>query len=102
MRDLLGFLGLAKRSGRLVAGDEAVHAAAAIAKLICVAVDLSPGSLKRAHKAAEKGSVRLITLPCTKEEIGRALGRMTCGILALTDEGFASAVIEAVGDRADN
>lgn len=101
MRDLLGFLGLAKRSGRLVAGIEAVHDAGAVAKLICVAQDLSPGSLKRAYRAAEKGNVRLITLSYTKEELGRALGRMSCGILALTDEGFASVVIGAVGNHAD-
>lgn len=102
MRDLLKFLGLAKKSGKLIIGDEAVSEAAGAAKLICTAEDLSPGSLKRAQRAAEIGGVRIITLPHTKEDIGLALGRRPCGILALMDEGFASAVYEAAGNRADN
>lgn len=88
------FLGLARRAGKLVMGDKAVAESAASAKLICTAADLAPGSHKRAVRAAESGNVPLVTLPHTKEEIGRALGRTTCGILALTDKGFASRVLE--------
>lgn len=98
MRDLLKFLGLARRAGKLVMGDKAVADAARSAVVICTAEDLAQGSLKRAEKAAERGNVRIITLPYSKEEIGRALGRSTCGILALTDEGFARQVIHAAGN----
>jgi len=96
MRDLLGYLGLAKRAGKLIIGDVAVSQATDFSRLICVAEDLSPGSLKRARRAALIAGIPLVTLPCTKNGIGNALGRKPCGILALTDDGFAKALIEAV------
>lgn len=102
MRDLLSFLGMARRAGKLIMGDRAVAESAASAKLICTAEDLAPGSLGRAMKSAQKGDVPIITLPYGKEEIGRALGRTTCGILALTDDGFATQVVEAAGERQVN
>lgn len=99
MRDLLSFLGMARRAGCLVMGDKAVAESAKSAKLICTAEDLASGSRGRAVKAAQKGNAPIITLPYSKEEIGRALGRTTCGILALTDDGFALQVTKAHGER---
>ena len=33
-----------------------------------------------------------MALPCTKEELGAALGRNSCAVAALTDKGLAAAV----------
>ena len=37
--------------------------------------------------------VELVALPCTKEELGAALGRNSCAVAALTDKGLAAAVV---------
>lgn len=82
-------------------GDVAVSEAKETAKLICIAEDLAPGSRKRAERVAEKSNLQVLTLPFKKEEIGWGLGRKPCGILALTDEGFACEVIKAIAGEAE-
>jgi len=95
MRDIPSFLGLARRAGKLVMGEQAVLDAATHIRLVMTAEDLAAGSLKRAARAAETANAPLVTLPHTKEVLGAALGRGTCGILALTDEGFAQEILKA-------
>lgn len=82
-------------------GDAAVSEAKDSAKVICIAEDLAPGSLKRARRVAEKSNLQIVTLPYKKEEIGWGLGRKPCGILALTDEGFAREVIKAATGKTE-
>ena len=96
MRDIPSFLGLARRAGALVIGDKAVFESAGSLQLILVAEDLAQGSRKRALRASEAGGTPLVTLPYTKETLGAALGRETCGILALTDEGFAQEILKTL------
>lgn len=96
MRDIPSFLGLARRAGKLVMGEQAVLDAAERVRLIMVAKDLAAGSHKRAMRAAETANAPLVTLPHTKETLGAALGRGTCGILALTDEGFAREILKVI------
>lgn len=96
MRDIPTFLGLARRAGKLVMGDKAVCDCASAFVLIMTAEDLAPGSYKRAQRASEAGGAPIVTLPYTKKALGAALGRGTCGILALTDTGFAQEVLKAI------
>lgn len=92
--EFLSLVGLAKKAGRVEIGEEPVGAAARArgAKLILVASDAAENSQRRAAHFAEAGSIPWVLLPCTKAELGRATGRSSCAMAALTDAGFASAL----------
>lgn len=94
MDNLLSLIGLAKRAGRLEIGEAPVGAAARAkkAKLLLLASDAAENSQRRAGHFAEQGNCPLLTLPNTKAELGKALGRTSCAMLALTDVGLAASM----------
>ena len=91
----LFILGLAKKAGRLEVGEEPVGAAARArqAELILVAGDAADNSRRRAVHFAEAGGAPWVQVPFTKEELGAILGRKSCAMAALTDTGFAAALL---------
>ena len=93
MDKVLSLLGLAKKAGRLAVGEESVADAARAhaARLIVLAEDAADNSARRAERSAAEGACLLTRVPATKEELGRAVGRASCAMLALTDVGFAEA-----------
>ena len=94
MNNMLSMLGLAKKAGRLEIGEEPVGAAARArdARLILLASDAADNTLRRARHFAEAGACLLTQIPATKDELGSAVGRTSCAMLAITDIGFADAV----------
>ena len=96
MNDTLGMIGMALRAGRLEVGDEASGDACRYkrCRLLLVAADAGEGAQRRAMHFAEEGQCLLAELPCSKEELGAALGRKSCAMAALTDLGLAQAVVE--------
>ena len=80
---ILHMLGLARKAGRLEIGEEPVGAAcrARQAKLVLLACDAASN------------------VPFTKAELGFALGRGSCAMLALTDVGFASSLVQKLSAR---
>lgn len=101
MDNALRLLGLAKRAGRLEIGEEPVGAVARArkAKLILLAGDAAPNTARRAAHFGEAGNVLFLTVPFTKAELGMAVGRASCALLALTDPGFAAAFVEKLAAR---
>lgn len=95
MEQILNLIGLAKKAGRLEVGEEPVGAAARArqVRLLLLAADAAPGSARRAQHFAEAGQCLLLTVPCAKAELGRAVGCTVCAMAALTDIGFASAIV---------
>ncbi|MGE4549675.1 MAG: L7Ae/L30e/S12e/Gadd45 family ribosomal protein [Intestinibacillus sp.] len=89
---VLGLLGLAKRASRLAVGDDPVHdlLGAHHARAVFVACDAGAGILKKINRRAAEFSVPVLTLPDTKAELGRALGRASCAVCATSDIGFAA------------
>ena len=87
-------LGLAHKAGRVEIGEEPVGSAARAkkARIILVASDAATGSVRRAMSFANTGSCLCLVTPATKNELGRALGRTSCAMAAVTDIGFADAV----------
>lgn len=117
MEPFLDLLGMARKAGRLEVGEEPVGAAARAgkAKLLLLACDAAENTVRRANHFAEAGHVTALTVPYTKGELGAAVGRGSCAMLALTDAGFAAsltgklalrdperyaAASEAMGDKA--
>lgn len=94
MDKILSMLGLAKKAGRLVSGEEPVGAAARArdARLILLASDAADNTVRRARHFAEAGACLCAPVPASKDDLGRAVGRTSCAMLALTDIGFAESV----------
>lgn len=94
MEKILSMIGLAHKAGRVEIGEEPVGSAARAkkARIILVAGDAAAGSVRRAMAFAGTGNCLCLVIPTTKEELGRALGRTSCAMAAVTDIGFADAV----------
>lgn len=94
MDKVLSLLGLAKKAGQLESGEEPVGAAARArnARLILLASDAADNTVRRARHFADAGQCLLAWIPATKDELGGAVGRTSCAMLAVTDVGFAEAV----------
>ena len=94
MEGVLSLLGLAKKAGRLEAGEESVGGAARAraARLILLASDAAGNTARRAGHFAEAGACLCVRVPADKDALGRAVGRTSCAMLAVTDIGFAEAV----------
>lgn len=101
MDNALRMLGLAKKAGRLEVGEEPVGAAARTrkARLLLLAADAAPNTARRAAHFGEAGNVLFLTLPFTKAELGMAVGRASCAMLAFTDPGFAASFVEKLARR---
>ncbi len=94
MEKILSMIGLAHKAGRVEIGEEPVGSAARAkkARIILVAGDAAASSVRRAMGFANAGSCLCLIVPVTKEELGRALGRTSCAMAAVTDIGFADAL----------
>ena len=88
--------GLAYRAGRLIMGTDAVVTAIQEnkVKLILLAADISAHTRSTILSAAESSGCLVTDMPCGKNELGGALGRAAVSVAALTDIGFASAIVE--------
>ncbi|MDR1157470.1 MAG: 50S ribosomal protein L7ae [Oscillospiraceae bacterium] len=95
----LGLLGLARRAGRLALGARAVEGELRHrrAVLLLLASDAGADAVRRAARLVEgAGGPPCLTLPYTKEEWGRAMGRDVCALGALTDKGLAAALKQSI------
>ena len=90
-KELLSTLGLCKRAGMLEAGEEPVESAARArdVRLLLLAQDAAENTARRAEHFAQMGQCILVSIPFTKEELGRAVGRESCALAGITDVGFA-------------
>ncbi len=96
MDSVLHLLGIARKAGRVEVGEEPVGAAARArqAKVILTAADGADNSLRRAAHFAEAGNIPCLPTPYRKGELGGAVGRSACTMVALTDVGLASAIAQ--------
>ena len=101
MDKLLGMIGLAQRGGFLAVGEEPVGAAcrARDCRLILVARDAADNSFRRVRHFADAGQCLWVSLPCTRVELGQAVGRGVCAMAAVTDIGFADAVVKRLAQQ---
>lgn len=96
MKSIINFLGLIKRAGKLEIGEKSAEASARSgkAKLILSASDAAGNSVKQARRISEAAGIGHIVLPFCKAEIGAVVGRGLPGLLAVTDEGLAGALVD--------
>ena len=91
----LRLLGLCKRGGMLVIGEEAIGKtvrATKKIKLIVLARDASDNTRKKIESHADAGNVRLIILSHDRETLGHAIGLTSCASVAVTDANMAKEI----------
>jgi len=96
MDKALNFLGLCRRAGKLLIGEDGVSGAARSgqAVLLMVASDTADNTRKKAGNLSRWYGIPMITLPWDKDTLGELLDKRVCAILALTDKGLAAAFLE--------
>ena len=97
MRDkALGLLGLMRRAGAIEPGaDRSCETArSGKARLLVLASDVSENARAKAENALAGKSAPLVELPFTRDELSDALGIGDCTMAAITDMGFAEALMK--------
>lgn len=97
---VLSLLGLAKRGGRLAVGEEPVEAVARArdARVLLLASDAAENTRRRVEHFAQGGQCLWLRVPYTKDELGKALGRSSVAVAALTDIGLAAAFVHRLAE----
>jgi len=90
MDDVLKLLGLARRAGKLVLGEEVYHQIRKV-KLLFLASDISEGSRERVLKKCHYYRIACLDRYDT-EQLSSALGRNNVKVIGVTDQGFADAM----------
>ena len=94
-KDVAGALGLAQKAGKVSSGDLGVKDAllGGKAKLLLIATDAAPNTVKELKFQADKASVPVIF--CMKRaELGLCIGKASRAAVAVLDKGFAGLIIK--------
>jgi len=91
-------LGLAQKAGKLASGDYAVKAAfeANSVKLLIIAADAAPNTVKKLHSLAETAGVEIVET-MTSAEISSAIGKEGRMSAAILDANFVNLFLLKVG-----
>jgi ribosomal protein L7Ae-like RNA K-turn-binding protein len=96
---LLGALGLARRAGKLLLGEDTVLDALKkdAVVLVFLASDAGPNTAKR---ITDKSAFHAVTLSTalTGDEMASATGRKTLKVAGLSDRGFAGLAVKAINE----
>ena len=97
---ILPLLGLMRRANAIAVGEGNTGGAAKAgkAKLLLLASDASENARRRAEGFAAGRGLPLTTLPFTKEEFASAVGLSGGSMAAVTDLGFAAALLKALAE----
>lgn len=97
----LGLLAISRKGGNLALGEEAVGAAARAgrARLVLLAGDAGPHTVRRAKSFVAGTSQPLLTLVYDKDTLGDALGITSCAVAAITDVRLAQAFVKTLGEQ---
>lgn len=96
----LGLLAISRKGGNLALGEETVGAAARAgrARLVLLAGDAGPHTVRRAKSFVAGTSQPLLTLAYDKDTLGDALGITSCAVAAITDVRLAQAFVKTLGE----
>ena len=101
MNKAQGFLGLARKAGALVTGEEnsKIAVRSGRAKLLVVSADASANARGRAEDFVKGTNVPLAAVPLTKEAVSSVTGRPGCSMAVFTDAGLAAAFLKALAEE---
>lgn len=97
----LQLLGLMRRASAIAAGETGTGAAVrgGKAKLLLIAEDASENARSRAEGFAAGRRVIVVPLPFTRAELAGSLGLSGCSMAAVTDLGFAQALMKLLASE---
>lgn len=97
----LNLLGLMRRANAIQIGETNTGAAtrSGKAKLLLLAADATDNARSRAEGFARGRSVLTVPLPYTKDEISTSVGLNGCSMAAVTDMGFANALMKLLSEQ---
>ncbi len=103
MDKVLSLLGLCRKAGRLQAGFDACREAARgkRAALLIAAGDVSEKTYKNLRYEAGRAGIQAVRIRAGMEELSRACG-IRAGVAAVTDEGFAGALLKEYGNEPES
>ena len=92
---VLSYIGLAMKSGNVVSGEFAVEKAVKSQKahVVIVANDASDNTKKKFYDMCSFYEVPVVSY-AAKEELGHAIGKEFRASIAVTDQGFAEALLK--------
>lgn len=95
----LGFLGLAKRAGKITIGCDSVVSSMADgkSKMVIMARDISDNTKKVILRNAEAYRVHTIIVKYKKDELSPAVGKLAA-VISVEDEGFARGLEQKLAD----
>lgn len=97
----LGLLGLMRRAGAIAIGmdntSDAVRAGKA--RLLLLSRDAADHARRKAENLSNGRSVLTVELPYSREELADSLGVSGCAAAAVTDLGFANALMKELAAR---
>ena len=95
--NLLNFLGIARRAGKIKLGADPVidSIKSKKAKLIVFSSDISDKTRKNIKFTADTYAVECITVNRTKEEINFALGKYSA-VISVEDSGFSNKIKDMI------
>ena len=95
----LSYFGLCRRAGKMALGHDAVMQAVRGKKAkICLLTNDASVRHERELKAAD-GTVPILSMPITSQELSFAIGKKVC-VIAILDEGFAKVVLQQFDEEA--
>ncbi len=94
---VLSLLGLCRKANRLAIGHDAALRTTlrGTAKLILLAIDVSPRLSREFERAARDHVIPILQLPYSMEDLGAAIG-IKAGVFTINDEGFAKKITTLV------
>ena len=97
---ILSLRALALRGGNLAVGEEPVEAVARArdARVLLLASDAADNTRRRVEHFAEAGQCLWLRIPFTKVELGRAVGRSSAAVTAVTDIGLANTIVHRLAE----
>ncbi len=103
MADISGLLSMCRKAGRLVLGMDEVKSSCLRHEARCVltASDFSDNSLREIERICLRTKIKMIDLPDTMDGIAAAVGKR-CGVMSVTDKGFAEAIAKKLSSKQNN
>ncbi len=100
----LGLLSISRKGGNIVYGEDHVGAQtrAGRARLVILASDAGGHTVRRAKSFVAGTAQPIVTVPFTKDELGDALGIVSCAIACITDVRLAQAFVKTLGEPEKN
>lgn len=99
--NILSFIGLARKSGSLELGAEKAYdlVETSRSKLVLLAENIAANTEKSVRNTCNIKGIPVVKTNYKKEDIGPAVGLLECGVLTVTNTGFACSIADKLNNE---